>query len=845
MSSDEADELPSTSNSSGDIWEVIGSDNNLVPLLLKPEGLLTSLLGDDDSSETAASNGYSSAKQMLVKTSQDLFRFIEKLASMETKLKDAKREQRISELNDIRDGAEEGAQSDDELEDPSTLSGLSSLFTGQAEESLGDESAGADVDFETIWGQVDLQNTALLPMLKKMTRKLAKRAIDEDSNQSDLIRLLDGGSDSEDEQDGGESEGSVASELDDDAGDNDDDNHSEDSDARRIRERMEKTMADMDDMDEMEDGFGDLEEKNVVVNGHEDKLATIRAKVSALEDAIDPTREDMRDGFFDLHEMEAFADEEEEYLPDSAYGEEAPDDDQKSEKMLPHIKDRTGKDSDEGSEDSDESGEDELTKRYETSAVRRKKYRADDEVDALYGMYDEVGEGGDNFDDSDSDESNEAGASEMTAADLFGQPDKKLMDRYSKKKSTKKPDVSAPAVSRMDDDNESWDDHKFEEDGEDWKEEMKGPDVGSDDDGEDEADQGKPDADDQHEEPAMVSAHGIRAKKLEEQTLKLEEDMMAEKPWKMLGEAKGVDRAVDSLLDSTPEFEVAFKPMPILTQEHSVNIEEMIKKRIIDEDWDDVVPRELPDIGGGKRGGEAPEVSQEKSKLGLGELYEREYLKKTTGFDRDAHEKETEEDAAKEEMKRLFANLCSQLDALSNYHFAPRPVAEEADVQNRDVPAIAMEEVLPLHVSNSRSAAPEEVFGGGKGRQSVLRGESEMDQTARKSARNAKKKARRKDRQQKLADEKLISKLQPGLGLNNPYEKRKLREELQMARASGKVVSGVEDEAGTGKEYQTSTKFFAKMQESVEASVHGEPIDRQRKKRKGLENGQGSSVYKL
>jgi U3 small nucleolar RNA-associated protein MPP10 len=43
----------------------------------------------------------------------------------------------------------------------------------------------------------------------------------------------------------------------------------------------------------------------------------------------------------------------------------------------------------------------------------------------------------------------------------------------------------------------------------------------------------------------------------------------------------------------------------------------------------------------------------------LGELYEREYLKKTAGYDRDAHEKQTEEDAAKDEMKRLFANLCS------------------------------------------------------------------------------------------------------------------------------------------------------------------------------------------
>lgn len=83
---------------------------------------------------------------------------------------------------------------------------------------------------------------------------------------------------------------------------------------------------------------------------------------------------------------------------------------------------------------------------------------------------------------------------------------------------------------------------------------------------------------------------------------------------------------------------------------------------------------------------------------------------KSIGLDKDAHEKETEEDAAKEEMKKLFADLCSHLDALSNYHFAARLVADEANVQNReDVPAIAMEEVLPMHMSKSRGVAPEEV----------------------------------------------------------------------------------------------------------------------------------------
>ena len=123
--------------------------------------------------------------------------------------------------------------------------------------------------------------------------------------------------------------------------------------------------------------------------------------------------------------------------------------------------------------------------------------------------------------------------------------------------------------------------------------------------------------------------------------------------------------------------------------------------------------------------------------------------------------------------------------------------------------------------------------------------------TERNRLRNAKKTARRKARKQKLADEKLISKLQPGLGLNNPYEKRKLREELQMARASGKVVvasetKGLMDEAAAGKEYQTSTKFFQKMQQNVETMVHGDDQEgRSKKRRKGLDGGQASSAYKL
>ena len=241
----------------------------------------------------------------------------------------------------------------------------------------------------------------------------------------------------------------------------------------------------------------------------------------------------------------------------------------------------------------------------------------------------------------------------MTAADFFGKPNKKLIQSYKAKhdgkkkegkggKDMKKSDSAkskkVTSFANDDDDADSWDEHNFEDGGMDWK------DMGDDDDDEEEdgGEGGSEEEEDQINEEyedekelmkdnQKLSAHELQSKKLQEQTLQLEHDLISEKPWKMLGEAKGTDRAQDSLLDSTPEFEVAFKPPPLLAQEHTTDIEEMIKRRIIDEDYDDVVPRELPDIGAHKRGGEAPEVSQEKSKLGLGELYEREYLKKTTG----------------------------------------------------------------------------------------------------------------------------------------------------------------------------------------------------------------------
>jgi len=90
-------------------------------------------------------------------------------------------------------------------------------------------------------------------------------------------------------------------------------------------------------------------------------------------------------------------------------------------------------------------------------------------------------------------------------------------------------------------------------------------------------------------------------------------------------------------------------------------------------------------------------VSKEKSKEGLGEIYEKEFLKQTLGV------QESDPLAGKkEEILKAFQRLCRKLDALTHFHYAPKPVV--ADVQiNTNVPAIHMEEILPLAMSQVKT----------------------------------------------------------------------------------------------------------------------------------------------
>jgi hypothetical protein len=57
----------------------------------------------------------------------------------------------------------------------------------------------------------------------------------------------------------------------------------------------------------------------------------------------------------------------------------------------------------------------------------------------------------------------------------------------------------------------------------------------------------------------------------------------------------------------------------------------------------------------------------------LGEIYEEDYIKQTTGDM--TNEKDEALKKEHKEIENIFKDLCHKLDALSNFHYTPKPVS--------------------------------------------------------------------------------------------------------------------------------------------------------------------------
>ncbi|XP_070053592.1 M phase phosphoprotein 10 isoform X3 [Nicotiana tomentosiformis] len=235
------------------------------------------------------------------------------------------------------------------------------------------------------------------------------------------------------------------------------------------------------------------------------------------------------------------------------------------------------------------------------------------------------------------------------------------------------------------------------------------------------------DDNDDNQKKKSLSTHEKELVKLRSTIEEMEKANLEEKAWTMQGEVTAARRPKNSALEVDLDFEHNVRPAPVITEEVTASLEELIQKRIVEGRFDDVQkPPSLPS----RAPRETKELDDNKSKKGLAEIYEEEYVQKT-GLVSTAL---SFSDEQKKEATLLFKKLCLKLDALSHFHFTPKPVIEDMSVQ-ANVPALAMEEIAPVAVSDAAMLAPEEVFSG-KG---DVKEETELTQAERKRRRAKKK----------------------------------------------------------------------------------------------------------
>jgi U3 small nucleolar RNA-associated protein MPP10 len=164
-----------------------------------------------------------------------------------------------------------------------------------------------------------------------------------------------------------------------------------------------------------------------------------------------------------------------------------------------------------------------------------------------------------------------------------------------------------------------------------------------------------------------MSAYQKKIAKLKEQIGALEDQLVAEKPWTLRGEVNAKNRPKNSLLEVNLDFEQATKPAPLITEEVTSALEDVIKQRIKDKSWDDPIRRKPEQ----RKPKAQIELDHEKSKIGLGEVYEKEFMEKATGVS-EAQEQLSEEHR---DIQKLFRKICYHFDRMSNFYFTPKPVS--------------------------------------------------------------------------------------------------------------------------------------------------------------------------
>ena len=279
------------------------------------------------------------------------------------------------------------------------------------------------------------------------------------------------------------------------------------------------------------------------------------------------------------------------------------------------------------------------------------------------------------------------------------------------------------------------------------------------------------------------------------QIKKIEEKMISnKKDWSTKGEILAKERPKDSLLTKAMDFEVGLRAPPIPDREFTDKLENMIKQRIIDDIFDDPIKKDFINLNEQKKA--ENELDFEKSKKGLGEIYEEKYLGNETT--------ETKVD----EIKKDCDDLCNQLfdifKQMTNGTATPYGLkGKKEDLINiTNIPAIQIEEKGNFISDNTEKIkSGKEMLNIKKLR---TKNKEEMTSEELKNIHN-KKKRNIKSRIHKKENKKKLEQLTTMLG-------SKFEAKIKMKQEKNKKLEKMDKTQG--KEYR-SGQFFGKINEMV------------------------------
>ena len=216
-----------------------------------------------------------------------------------------------------------------------------------------------------------------------------------------------------------------------------------------------------------------------------------------------------------------------------------------------------------------------------------------------------------------------------------------------------------------------------------------------------------------------LSTHERRQRALAAQIRTLEAEAVAKRQWTLSGEARAADRPVNSLLDEDVvlDFERAGKPVPAPSAAATESIEDLIKSRILTRNFDEIPKRRagLDTLAPASSRRGLVELDDTKNKQSLAEIYETEHLRATDPNFVDARDAATKK--AHTEIEGLWRDVAAKLDALTSWHYRPRPPDVEVSVVT-NVPRAQIEDARPAGVAvgaEESRLAPQEVYSVGDG----------------------------------------------------------------------------------------------------------------------------------